>query len=43
MNRFKYGKKWKFIIRIGIYTAHLRLGTWFIIHMQSIQLLFAIS
>ena len=24
-------EKWKFIIRIGIFTAHLRLGTWFII------------
>ena len=22
-------EKWKIIIRIGIFTAHLRLGTWF--------------
>ena len=24
-------EKWKLIIRIGIFIAHLRLGTWFII------------
>ena len=24
-------EKWKFMIRIGILIAHLRLGTWFII------------
>ena len=36
-------ERWKFIIRIGTFIAHLRLGTWFIINMQSIQLLSAIS
>ena len=25
-------EKWKFIIRLGIFTAHLRLGTWFMVY-----------